>query len=216
MNRFTVAALLAALVGPGVTYMVMRTDRRTAPNVTRVPHSQDQVLVDRAQLSALMRRLDQLDLKLSLHMNAGDGRTPPPTSPEASRAPAPAETRGDPVEAKVEAEQRVATLEAIISSDKADTNWSRNTETELRADVAKQASDGTTPLSVVCKNTLCRLEMLHSSNEAREQFTQHFMLSRRGEEDGDMFSTVEDQGDGKIRSVVFLAKKGEHYLQNAD
>jgi hypothetical protein len=136
----------------------------------------------------------------------------------ASAAPAPAATPAEPA-ARQAAPRRLEVgelrgrYEDRFAHERPDPDWSRNAEAEVQATLASKLPATSELRSVQCRASLCRVETVHASNEAYNQFFEASFMSANPNKqpwNGGVFSApLGDQLDGRVAFVSYLKREVE-------
>ncbi len=105
------------------------------------------------------------------------------------------------------AERRVALLDATLRAEGPDTPWAGASERTIREVSVNPELAGSSVQSVECRTTICRVEVLHDSEQAADRFGGPFLAKLPNLPRG-MVRRYPPDADGRSRSVVFLAREG--------
>lgn len=157
----------------------------------------------RTRLHAQGRRDDAATSSLVAAASAVEAPPPP--------APTPEEAERRAARVAQSAAELVVFLRAEVDAEPRDTRWSREAVEAIRGTLATPDFAGSSVDDVDCRSTLCRLEVSHQDDTARETFAGTFPMKRPELENGTLLKT--ESPDGKVRTIAFFARQG-HSLPN--
>ena len=142
----------------------------------------------------------------------GEHRVGRPASPvtavERQAKPTPVGT-ADPCGSGPSTQDRQAFLELSFSSQAPDASWAENARDEIEAIVQPLTNQDTRLLSVDCRTTLCRVELVHSDVNAFHALAMATLNGGvRGWKGAVSGALLRTEADGSARSVMYLAKQG--------
>ena len=103
--------------------------------------------------------------------------------------------------------QRFDTIESEFQRQYTDANWFAQAIGEIHFTLEAEEFAGTETVGVDCRFSLCRIEVLHDTQEAQDVFAVRFP-NAIGEILPRLVMRHEDEGDGLSNSIVFLARDG--------
>ncbi|HEX8111691.1 MAG TPA: hypothetical protein VF516_28365 [Kofleriaceae bacterium] len=105
--------------------------------------------------------------------------------------------------------QLAAQIDGKFAQETVDPAWSAGAEYQLRQALERTPSPGTTLASISCRRSLCRVESLHTSLEAFQQYVESsYLADGRPLWNGAFTSLVTEQSDTQVKAVSFVAKEG--------
>lgn len=111
-----------------------------------------------------------------------------------------------------EAREIVAAVEAYLVAEPVDPAWSRAAESDAESALRGEAMRGSAFLRADCRSTLCRVEVTHESDEARDRFVDVVPRTEPFHHGGFAYQVPDENGP---RTVFFVAREG-HTLPSVD
>lgn len=170
-------------------------------------HSPDQPLRDTSASSA-SRQTPIGEQAASNTRRRGVEDTPPPR-PSFVASAEPNKPTGDRPTHAPDAPELAAQIDGKFAQETVDPGWSAGAERQLKQALESTSSPGTTLASVSCRRSLCRVESLHTSLEAFQQYVASYLADDRPPLwNGAVAALVTEQSETRVRAVSFLAKEG--------
>jgi hypothetical protein len=170
-------------------------------------HSPDLPLRDTSASSA-SRQTPIGEQAASNPQRRGVEDTPPPRPSFVARAE-PNKPTGDRPTHAPDVPELAAKIDRKFAQETVDPGWSADAERQLRQALESTSSPGTTLASVSCRRSLCRVESLHTSLEAFQQYVASYMAEDRPPLwNGAVAALVTEQSETRVKAVSFLAKEG--------
>ena len=108
---------------------------------------------------------------------------------------------------------RIESYETNLASQHIDSNWSDQVYAEIESMVQNESFIDSSIVSMDCRETLCKLDMTHVSENAMDSFLGEFPHHLAWNNDN--FVKTEEHGDGSFRSMIYFSRDG-HPLPGAD
>ncbi|MGH8487678.1 MAG: hypothetical protein ACREXS_02070 [Gammaproteobacteria bacterium] len=102
---------------------------------------------------------------------------------------------------------RMAAGETVLQQESADGVWSIQAMDALGQALGSEEFSSTKVQDMECRATLCRLEVVYADQEQQMRFEQHFSF-KVGQLLPRMMMHSEEQTDGTISAVIYLAREG--------
>jgi hypothetical protein len=170
-------------------------------------HSPDQPLRDTSASSA-PRQTPIGEQAASNAWRRGVEDTPSPR-PSFVASTEPNKPTGDRPTHAPDVPELAAQIDGKFAQETVDPGWSTGAERQLRQALESTSSPGTTLASVSCRRSLCRVESLHTSLEAFQQYVQSsYLADDRPLWNGAFTALVTEQSETRVRAVSFIAKEG--------
>ncbi len=100
----------------------------------------------------------------------------------------------------------ISPLDSQMAVQAIDTTCSGVAEDQIRDFFATDSAQGSSLQTVECRTTLCRIRVIHDSEEAKDQFIAEFPNALPWETEA--YIENNDEQDGKISTVVYLSREG--------
>lgn len=214
-HKLIAAIALPCALGVGLAYVFAS---RTAGARTNADTS------DGAALSELQAEVKQLKQELSARRteravevlkaarhgdsNAPDGEG---AEEEAQGQPGPAALSAAATSARPLTEEEAGfRLENRFASEPVDAAWRREATAILQRQFTAKAGPGSRVTEIDCKQSLCRVEMVHKDFDTYRDFGHATFTSSSAEwRGGAMMHVVGDREAGEVKSIAYLARPGE-------
>jgi hypothetical protein len=165
-------------------------------------------------LAQVNRRLAELESQIP---PGGSGSAVAPAAPEAVRGDtgrAPDELTPEAIkEGRKRAMERLEVVDRSFQGEARDSTWAPQMESHVEDVLARGKYGETNVLSSSCRTSLCRIEAVHGDRESRDAFE-----NMHKELEGNLYiQNIEPDdvnGDGRLRTVVFVVREG-HERENA-
>jgi len=101
------------------------------------------------------------------------------------------------------------TMESNFSRQLLDQSWSAGAATEIRAKVVARLPKDSQLRSIECRESMCRLETSHHSEEAYQAFVNRSLTAQDFDWPGAMFfAPLHAEGSGEVTTVAYLMRPG--------
>ena len=199
-----------AAIGGGLTVLVgiatFSAHDRIKPAQALSAEAQPSAQPDPA-LDELRQRLNQLE-----RQNAASAPVPLPAQP--IQAEAQGQLPNAPHEPEQEArsfeQASVEQAEQVLATETVDTNWSRSTEVNIQKVFDQQDLHDTRLMTARCRSTLCRIEVEHANENAKQAFILNGMAKPPFVGNA-VFAHAEPDKQGHF--VLYLAREGHNLPQ---
>ena len=108
-----------------------------------------------------------------------------------------------------DAEKLGGTMESNFSKQLLDKNWSAGAATEVRTKVVARLPKDSQLRSIECRESMCRLETSHHSEEAYQAFVNRSLTAQDFDWPGAMFfAPLHAESSGEVTTVAYLMRPG--------
>lgn len=141
------------------------------------------------------------------------GRSPkesaPPARPALVASAEPNKPAADRPTHMPDVREMAAQIDGKFARESVDPGWSLGAEHQLRQALESKPSPGTTLASISCRQSLCRVESLHTSLEGFHAYVKSsYQAEDRPLWNGAFTALVTEQSEAGVKAVSFIAKEG--------
>lgn len=98
-------------------------------------------------------------------------------------------------------------LESEIATQDIDMAWSSTAENQILRGFSERFPEGSNMVAVNCRTTLCRIQVVHDSQEAKEHFIEQFPDTIPWDHEGFFYNT---EDNGVVSSVAYITREANN------